>query len=138
MSAFLNYATLEIAIKFNVAGGAGAVTAITLPDLTTKTCVGDNVVVTRTGVGLYTAVIKGTGALRLVEDMGFIVKFQGAAAPAGALAARVTTITQATNDDITINITTVATEGGAAADLTTTTSVVVKGAIRTARMDGVI
>lgn len=137
-SYFMNYGTMAIDVKFNVAGGAGAIVPITKPDLTTKTCVGDGVVVTRTGVGTYTVVIKGTSAVRLVEDFGFIVGFQGAAAPAGALDARVTTITQATNDDITINLTTVATTGGAAADLTSTTTVVLQGAIRIIRVDGVI
>lgn len=65
---------------------------------------GENVTCTKTGTGTYSFVIKGTSALKMYAVLGRDSKLHGT--PAGALTARITSVTQATDgtDDITVTV----------------------------------
>lgn len=96
---------------------------------------GDNFTATKTGTGLYTVVVKNSGALQLVELLGREANF-AQTLPATALGVTLLTVTQSTTTgDITLTITTTALPtSGAATDGTAATTVVFGCVIRIGRL----
>lgn len=84
---------------------------------------GSNFTFTKTGTGLYTAVMKQSGSPQLVEVLFADAGLSNSATRAGALEAQINSVVQsATTGDITITIQTCA-ETGVAADTTATITV---------------
>lgn len=115
--------------SFDTTGGAGTVSTVT------GGVRGTNFTVTKTNTGEYTIVVKGNAALKLVELLTSDAWFSGLA-PTAALGARISSVTQAATDDITIILKTTATAGGSGADtnLTANSTVNFEVIVRTVKM----
>jgi hypothetical protein len=94
---------------------------------------GTNLTCSKTATGEYTVVLKNTQALKLVELLSAQSSFFGLA-PVTALGTRVSAVTQASNDDISIVIKTSATGGGIDTNLGSNSSINFEVVIRTAKM----
>ncbi len=96
---------------------------------------GENVTCTKTGVGTYNFVIKGTSALKVHATLNRDARLHGT--PATAFDARITAITQATDgsDDVTVSVTTLTNAATpAAADTTGACVLSVSLTLQCARM----
>ena len=96
---------------------------------------GTDMTFTKTATGTYTAVIKGSKGLKLVEILDRRVTFNGTV-PAAATGCRISGVTQDTStDDITITIKTMASPTtGADTDTTAATTLSFKVVLRTGKM----
>lgn len=97
---------------------------------------GDDMTLVKTGVGTYTATIKGNKGIMLIETLKRYANFTGGTMPATALGCKVTTVTQtAGTNDIVINITTMASAtSGAATDGTAAVTIAFEVVIRHCKM----
>lgn len=96
---------------------------------------GDNMVVTKTGTGTYTIVVKNSGALQLVEIIRRSANYC-ITVPATATGCNISTVTQSTTTgDITINLNTTASPTfGALTDGTAATTIAFEVIIRIGRL----
>lgn len=120
-----NSAEVDFACEFDLTAAAAV--------LATR---GDNVVVTKTGTGTYTAVFKGTDGLKLYEVLGHGPSIRAATINGNVQTVQVTSIVQGGgtyNDDITVSLTT-KTNAAAAADTTSALTVCLWFAVRHHRM----
>jgi hypothetical protein len=100
---------------------------------------GTAIVVTKTGTGTYTAVLKNSQIMQLVEILHREANYS-ATVPATALGVFVSTVTQSTTtSDITITlVTTALPTSGAATDGTAATTITYEVVIRTCQMNSPI
>lgn len=102
-----NYGEFAITGEVDMASGTTGPTAIR----------GDNMTVSRGGVGTVNIVLSGSSAIKMIELLNRNVNFAGSTAPTTALGCRVHSVTQDANTQaITIVLKTTATAGGSGAD----------------------
>lgn len=100
---------------------------------------GTALTVTKTGTGTYTAVLKNSQIIQLVELLHREANYAGTV-PASALGVFISTVTQSTTtSDITITIvTTASATSGVATDGTAATTIVYEVVLRTCQMNSPI